>query len=153
MNRKTFLKGSTSLFLLTATGFSLKSCSNNVDSNVSDDNIVDSTSPGITVEDNRIVIALDSTSGELLAEKNGWLLIRDKRVLVLNTDGENINAFSSVCPHAFCAVNWTSRNGNFTCTCHGSVFNSKGEVQSGPANQDLSSFQTSVSSTQIEIIT
>lgn len=139
--------------LLSSVGLSINSCSNIVNADSFDDHIIDSSAQGITIDGNRIIISFDYEPGKLLSVQHGWLLLTDKRLLVLNTDGENVNAFSSVCPHASCAVNWTSRNGNFTCTCHGSVFNSQGDVQTGPATRNLTPYQVIIKETQIEIIT
>ena len=152
MDRKDFLKQAGIILTASCTGAILYSCSNPADGDFSDDNIVNSTDPGFTVDGNQIKIDLGSEAGQIISQLNGWLLIRDRRILVINTDGQNINAFSSQCPHAACATSWASSNGNLTCTCHGSVFTGEGEVIQGPATRDLTFFESELT-TEVYIIT
>jgi thiosulfate dehydrogenase [quinone] large subunit len=56
-------------------------------------------------------------------------------------------AFSAVCPHAGCQVQFESQNDLFVCPCHGSIFNgSTGAVQQGPAATDLSTIPIALGS-------
>lgn len=41
-------------------------------------------------------------------------------------------AFSAVCTHLGCLVNWNSAEGNFSCPCHAATFDEDGQVVSGP---------------------
>ena len=47
--------------------------------------------------------------------------------------------------HTGCTDSWTFNNSQFTCNCHGSRFNTAGEVVSGPATSDLPEYGTSLS--------
>jgi thiosulfate dehydrogenase [quinone] large subunit len=47
-------------------------------------------------------------------------------------------AFSAVCPHAGCRVQYSSRDGEFVCPCHGARFDRTGSVLQGPATRSLS---------------
>lgn len=65
---------------------------------------------------------------------NGAYLIRDKRIGVINKEGE-ISAISISCTHLGCTLN--AEGENFVCPCHGSVFSHSGKVLKGPASADL----------------
>lgn len=141
INRKDFLKNTCSATLLTALGFPLFSC--NVTSSGDDDTknrILDSSAEGIRVEGDQIIIDLHSATGLLISDELGWLLIRDKRTLVLNTDGNLFRSFTSVCTHANCSTNWRFQNRQFECTCHGSRFDMTGAAVRGPATRALTEF-------------
>jgi len=66
---------------------------------------------------------------------------------VLLLDGEKVAAFrdgkgkltvkSAVCPHMGCVVRWNGAEKTWDCPCHGSRFQSTGEVMAGPAETDL----------------
>ena len=91
---------------------------------------------GISINGN--VITIDLTVVEELQSSGGWILILDAQILVVN-DGQ-IKALTSVCTHSNCDRNWELNNGNFVCTCHGSVFSTDGDVINGPANRALNKF-------------
>jgi Rieske Fe-S protein len=101
---------------------------------------VDSNSEGINVDGNTITIDLSII--EELNSSGGWLLITEAQTLVVN-DGE-IKALSSVCTHSNCDRNWSLSNGNFRCSCHGSIFSTDGEVITGPATRPLTQFDVSI---------
>jgi len=51
----------------------------------------------------------------------------------------SFRAFSAVCPHAGCQVQFDQQNDIFVCPCHGSTFNGvTGAVEGGPAPTGLS---------------
>ncbi len=57
------------------------------------------------------------------------------RVIVVA--GENaVAVFSSACPHLGCRIN-RAEGGELVCPCHGSRFNTRGEVVRGPAARGL----------------
>lgn len=58
----------------------------------------------------------------------------DKKVFIF-AEKDGLHAISSVCTHLGCIVH--SDEGGFQCPCHGSKFNEKGEVVSGPAPRSL----------------
>jgi len=48
-----------------------------------------------------------------------------------------IHRMSAVCPHLGCIVAWNSATGSWDCPCHGSRFDCRGEVLTGPAVSGL----------------
>jgi thiosulfate dehydrogenase [quinone] large subunit len=59
--------------------------------------------------------------------------------LVVQTRKGQFSAFSAVCPHAGCTVQFDGTNNVFACPCHGSLFNAAtGAVLQGPAPTGLS---------------
>jgi thiosulfate dehydrogenase [quinone] large subunit len=60
--------------------------------------------------------------------------------IVVQVKRSVFRAFSAVCPHAGCQVQFDQQSDLFICPCHGSIFNgSTGAVQQGPATTGLSS--------------
>jgi cytochrome b6-f complex iron-sulfur subunit len=153
-SRKDFLKtaGSTALFSFLGISF-ITSCSGSTDA-LNDTGTGGSTggeSEGITVSGNTVTIDLNSDAGSPLKASGGWLLIRDAQVLAVNVDGTNIRAFTSVCTHQGCDTSWQFSNSLFTCSCHGSQFNTSGSVVRGPANQDLAEFEVNRAEDEVTI--
>jgi isorenieratene synthase len=50
-------------------------------------------------------------------------------------------ALSAICTHQTCTITGFG-NGQFVCPCHGSTFNTSGQVLGGPAPRDLFQFPT-----------
>jgi len=127
MTRKDFLQKAGAVVALSGLGVSLESCS--------DDDF-----PTPDLGDG---LSLDMTQApfdQILSR--GWILHPDENVLVVNWENE-IRAFTSVCTHEGCARDWVFGRGVFTCTCHSSKFNHRGEVVSGPAEKSLAEFSVS----------
>tara|TARA_R110002020_G_scaffold321406_4_gene537268 strand:+ start:203 stop:697 length:495 start_codon:yes stop_codon:yes gene_type:complete len=103
---------------------------------------------GITISGSTITIDLTAQAG--LAEAGGWLLIVNAKTLVVNVGGV-YSAMTSVCTHSTCDRNWTFVNSKFTCTCHGSEFDTSGNVLQGPATQPLQSFSTALNGTTLTV--
>lgn len=158
VSRKDFLRtaGSTALFATLGIGF--VGCSSSTGSD--DDNVIiddpdnDGNNTGpiqITNNGNTITIDLTDNSVSKLNSGGEWLLIAQASTLVVNVDGTNIRAFTSVCTHQGCSTDWQFSNSLFECTCHGSRYNTSGMVVRGPANRDLKEFETSVSGDELTI--
>jgi Rieske Fe-S protein len=48
-----------------------------------------------------------------------------------------IHAYSAICPHLGCVLQWNTSEKSFDCPCHGSRFTCEGKVVNGPALTDL----------------
>jgi len=60
-------------------------------------------------------------------------------------------AFSAVCPHLRCIVNWNEAGRKFECPCHGAKFNLNGEVLEGPPPRALDLFKLQIVDEKIVI--
>jgi Rieske Fe-S protein len=145
-DRRKFLKKMGGLAAMTTFGLSFfTSCGEDESpqpprANIVDNNDDDDKDTGVTVSGNTITIDLDIVTE--LNSSGGWILILDAQTLVVN-DGQ-IKALTSVCTHSNCDRNWSLTNGNFVCSCHGSVFTTNGAVVNGPANRPLNRFNVEV---------
>jgi Rieske Fe-S protein len=65
--------------------------------------------------------------------------LKGNEILVKRNES-GFQAFSSVCPHLGCRVQWVPADGRFFCPCHRGVFDADGKAIAGPpadANQRL----------------
>ena len=69
----------------------------------------------------------------------------ERRDVWVVKNGDDVTAFSPVCPHLGCRYNWNAEDQHFVCPCHGSVFSKDGKVLHGPAPRGLDKFPTKVS--------
>jgi len=85
--------------------------------------------------------AADQTVLRVEREKipaDGALVFRQSRVAVMRT-GDEYYALNLTCTHLGCLVNVTPTG--LVCPCHGSTFNRRGEVLTGPASRRLDRFE------------
>lgn len=59
------------------------------------------------------------------------------KAAVYRDDEGKLYAYSAVCPHLKCIVEWNASEKTFDCPCHGSRFTCYGKVINGPAPHDL----------------
>ena len=52
-------------------------------------------------------------------------------------EGDQLVAYTTVCPHLGCAVDWDVESARFKCPCHRSAFSVQGEVEEGPSPRPL----------------
>ncbi|BCB95394.1 cytochrome b6-F complex iron-sulfur subunit [Dissulfurispira thermophila] len=62
--------------------------------------------------------------------------IVNSRVFVV-AGNDKFTAFSPVCTHLGCLVNWDNNKKEFLCPCHGGKYNASGEVIAGPPPKPL----------------
>ena len=68
-----------------------------------------------------------------------------RNMLVLQADG-SLLAFSILCTHVCCTLEYDPALKELGCPCHGSIFDSSGKVVQGPASVDLPQVTLSVDS-------
>ena len=68
---------------------------------------------------------------------------RKEKTFVLRLEGGFL-AFSAICPHLRCIVNWDEMSRKFDCSCHGAKFNRNGEVLEGPPPRPLDLYKLQV---------
>lgn len=63
-------------------------------------------------------------------------------------NGDQVRAYSAVCPHLGCSVNAVSgddgKSAGFACPCHTSSFDPSGKRTSGPSPRDLDVLETKI---------
>jgi cytochrome b6-f complex iron-sulfur subunit len=84
-------------------------------------------------------------SADFPAGKGEVVSVNDKPVIVVNTAQAGLKAFSAICTHLGCIVEWDTNRGIIACPCHGARFNPvNGAVISGPAPSPLPEFKLTV---------
>jgi Rieske Fe-S protein len=69
-------------------------------------------------------------------------------VMVLRTP-ESIKAFSMICTHLGCTIEWQAGQSEFYCPCHDGRFDQFGEVTAGPPPVPLEQFPVRVTNDQV----
>lgn len=78
---------------------------------------------------------------ELQPRQGAIVNIKGKKVALYKDESEGVHAFSAVCPHMGCVLQWNGDEHSFDCPCHGSRFTCQGVVVNGPAKNDLTRLQ------------
>jgi cytochrome b6-f complex iron-sulfur subunit len=79
------------------------------------------------------------TSEEL--QKNGYLLDKNSKVIVVKDSNNQILAVNSVCTHRGCTVEWQKDSNTLFCPCHKAKFAPNGQVLAKPAKTPLASYE------------
>lgn len=66
---------------------------------------------------------------------------------------EGFLAMGQRCTHLGCTIPWDEEAGEFRCPCHSSVFNTRGEVVSGPAPRPMDLFPIEIRDGEIFVDT
>lgn len=72
-------------------------------------------------------------------------------VYIVKNNDDDIQAFSAICPHASCAVDFDKQRGRFVCPCHQSLFAATGELQSGPGPRGLDALPVTVEDGRVHV--
>ena len=161
-SRADFLRTASPLALIATLGLPMSSygvtdSGDDSDMDVNDDGNEDSNNgntggtSAFSVDGNTITIDTSISGGEALASAGGWLIASEFGFLAINIDGARVRAFTDVCTHASCRNAWQFSNSTFICTCHNSVFNTSGEVVSGPADSPLAGYSATKNGDIIKI--
>jgi menaquinol-cytochrome c reductase iron-sulfur subunit len=86
--------------------------------------------------------------------RDGWTRI-DRMKLgsawLVRTPQGRVRAFSTVCPHLGCKVDWNEKAEKFDCPCHNSSFGVDGRCLAGPAPRPLDELEVVASEREIRI--
>lgn len=74
---------------------------------------------------------------DLKAGEGGILAVGLKKIALYKDPGGSLHAYSAICTHLGCVVQWNGEEKSFDCPCHGSRFTCEGKVINGPAATDL----------------
>ncbi len=78
------------------------------------------------------------------------IVLAGSALLLIRTPQE-IKAFSAICTHLGCVVDWDGRKHEIVCPCHAGVFDLEGRVVSGPPPRPLPSYLVKVINGKIYI--
>lgn len=78
---------------------------------------------------------------ELGPQQGGIVSIKGRKVALYRDETQGLHAFSAICPHMGCVLQWNGDEHSFDCPCHGSRFTCQGVVVNGPAKADLTRIQ------------
>ena len=93
--------------------------------------------------------ALVTVGGALALGSN---VIDSKGILLYRQSDTNVLAFSRNCTHNSCTID-SFQNGTSTCPCHGSQFNTSGNVVVGPAVNPLTQYSAAIADNIVTITT
>ncbi len=79
--------------------------------------------------------------------------IQKGRFYLSHIEGSGMIAIWHRCTHLGCTVPWRQAENIFHCPCHSSIFNSTGEVISGPAPRPLDIFPIEIIDDEIYVDT
>lgn len=65
-------------------------------------------------------------------------------VWVVRGEGEQVTAYSVVCPHLGCGIDFTEGDHEFRCPCHDSKFTLEGARTAGPSPRGMDALETKV---------
>lgn len=84
------------------------------------------------------------------SRKDGWMTTEMRKTVfaVRQPDG-NVMVLSNRCTHLGCAVDFSLSSGQFTCPCHGGIFDSQGNVVEGPPPKPLTRLTCKVEDNKI----
>lgn len=93
---------------------------------------------------------IDISSSQYNALQKNGSYVYDNNVIIARDSSGNFIALYDVCPHAGCTVQFDGSS-RFPCPCHGSLFDSSGNVINGPATSGLKKYNTSLSGNMLHV--
>lgn len=83
-------------------------------------------------------LTLEKGDLERVAPDSGQVMeFKGKKMAVYKAPNGEIKALSALCTHLGCTVHWNGLEKSWDCPCHGSRFDTEGEVIEGPALSPL----------------
>lgn len=77
-------------------------------------------------------------TSQKLEPGHGTVVVRHgKKVAVYCDEDGTFHSFSARCPHLGCVLTWNQEEKSWDCPCHGSRFDTKGQLINGPALRDI----------------
>ena len=76
---------------------------------------------------------------------------KEKAVIIINEEKTGLIALSAICTHLGCVVHYDEQKKQILCPCHAAVFDTKGNVVSGPAPKGLPAYKVAVAGGKIMI--
>ncbi len=84
---------------------------------------------------------------------DAWMTSEDELgpVFVVRKEGDAFAAFSAICPHLGCAVDWVPESSRYFCPCHDTYFAQDGAVQVGPSQRGLDPLEVRVEQGRVRL--
>jgi menaquinol-cytochrome c reductase iron-sulfur subunit len=82
---------------------------------------------------------------------DAWNRIKNVKIgsaWVVERDGQ-LHAYSTVCPHLGCSVDYNAETSKFECPCHDSAFGLDGSHEAGPSPRSLDALEVDTSDGQL----
>ncbi len=106
-----------------------------------------------------IPVAQEEALTAVTAAKVGELKVNSGRVfkfgsrpgLLIYTSQGQWKAFSAVCPHLNCTVQYRAETQQVWCACHNGTFDLNGQVVAGPPPKPLEEFQVNVRGDEVVV--
>lgn len=76
----------------------------------------------------------------------------DGQPIIVVNDGGALRAFLAVCTHEGCPLGWNATQHLIRCPCHGSAFDTKGQVVHGPAAKPLTRIEVLVERGELFVV-
>jgi cytochrome b6-f complex iron-sulfur subunit len=134
MNRRDFLNN-TGLFLGTGiVAEVMEGCSKS--------STVPTPTAGFTID-------LSIPANSALKTTGGFILT--KGIYVICTAPSTYIALSSICTHQGCTVNFSSSSDQFSCPCHGGMFDISGKVVKGPPSSPLPKYSVTLTGNTLTV--
>jgi menaquinol-cytochrome c reductase iron-sulfur subunit len=89
----------------------------------------------------------------LEAPKDAWTRLPPTTVgavFLLRREGK-LTAFSTICPHLGCGIDFSAEARHFACPCHESSFALDGSVAAGPSPRGMDELETRVVDGRVEV--
>ena len=118
-------------------------CITGVATSCSSDNSIGGNPPPTGVD-----FLVDVSTGSLAT--NGGFMVTKEIVIARTLTGDFL-AVSASCTHAATNVNYSASGNKFVCPTHGSEFSSTGAVISGPANRNLTVYNTTLNENSLRV--
>lgn len=84
-----------------------------------------------------------AAEGDMPVGKGRVVQYGEASAIVIHTS-QGFAALSAVCTHLGCIVKWDDKKQQIVCPCHGAVFDTKGNVVSGPPPKPLAPIRVGV---------
>jgi glycine/D-amino acid oxidase-like deaminating enzyme/nitrite reductase/ring-hydroxylating ferredoxin subunit len=74
---------------------------------------------------------------DLAPDEGRVIVFEGKKIAIYKDEDGKFHALNPACTHLKCTVSWNLAERSWDCPCHGTRFNSEGEILTGPATQQL----------------
>ena len=95
--------------------------------------------------------AVAAKAGELAANSAKIFRFGNRPAILINTPQGELKAFSAVCTHLNCTVQYDGETSVIWCACHNGKYDLNGQVISGPPPRPLEPYQVNVRGDEIVV--